>query len=128
MQKSLDGSGVLLYNEYSVIYGIRMINTRFVVSFLLFYTTIDFISSDLCTGLSKSPVIFYQKAAPSEEEAAFTLYRQFLDHLDHILQHIQCIYRLDDLVQVNIDIDPCLIGQFTAGNVHQVLVQRDHIR
>ncbi len=127
MQKSLDGCGVLLYNEYSVIYGIRMINTRFVVSFLLFYTTIDFILSDLYTGLF-SPVIFYQKAAPPEEEAAFTLYREFIDHLDHILQHIQCIYRLDDLVQVNIDIDPCLIGQFTAGNVHQVLVQRDDIR
>ncbi len=34
----IDKYGILRYNAVSVIYGSRMNNTRFVVSFLLFYT------------------------------------------------------------------------------------------
>ena len=46
----LDESLHLGYNVHSVIYGSRMFNTRFVVSFLLFYTKLVFILFALRAG------------------------------------------------------------------------------
>ena len=46
----LDECILIGYNNCSVIYVYRMFNTRFVVSFLLFYTKFGFISSVLSAG------------------------------------------------------------------------------
>ena len=55
---SIDECGFFGYNNYSVIYGSRMFNTRFVVSFLLFYTKIWF--HFICTDRRDVfPAIFF---------------------------------------------------------------------